>query len=170
MNCKAKLNLPAAALLYAVLITACAEPPAERPIDKSVAPGRIVKKPSSSLRHTAIFDYEDFGPHVMAYELIGDDWNRWKNEGHELPDDVEIKVVVYKGVSLAEVKNAYPIIRGMSDYRYVEYDSALLFLDRRIKELEGFKREKSQADSVKTWEELIDRLDNTKAAITTSLT
>jgi hypothetical protein len=105
----------------------------------------------------------------MAYELIGHDWNQWKNEGHELPDDVEVKVVVYKGVSLGEVKNAYPVIRGTSDYRYVEYDSALLFLDRRIKELEGFKREESRADSVKTWDELIGRLNDTRAAITMSL-
>jgi hypothetical protein len=42
------------------------------------------------------------------------------------------------------VKNAYPVLRGTSDYRYVEYDSALLFLE-------------------------IGRLNDTRSAITTSL-
>jgi hypothetical protein len=122
-----------------------------------------------SLPNTVILGYEDFGPQVMAYELIGYGWNQWKNEGHELPDDVDVKVVVYRGVNLAKVKGAYPVVRGQSDYRYVEYDRAMRFLNAQISELERHKKEEPEARLAKMWDDLIMRLKKTKAAITMSL-
>lgn len=90
----------------------------------------------------------------MSYELIGNAWNQWKVEGHELPDDVEIKVVVYRGVELEEVKKQFPVLRGKSDYRYVEYGRAVQFLQVNMKEVESYKNAREDANLVRIWEEL----------------
>lgn len=90
----------------------------------------------------------------MSYELIGNAWNQWKNEGHELPDDVEIKVVVYRGVALEEVKKQFPVLRGESDYRYVEYGRAVQFLRENMKEVESYKDADEDANLVRIWGEL----------------
>ena len=159
-------TLLAAARFAAVLILTCAAPPASgHPQDRTSRPGRVEARSASSLPRTLVLGYEEFGPQVTAYELIGFGWNQWKAEGHELPDDVEVKVVVYRGVRLGKVKAAYPVVRGRGDYRYVEYGRALRFLDRKIAEVKGWKEAEQAAGSVKTLEELLATLKNTRAAI-----
>ena len=37
----------------------------------------------------------------------------------------DIKVVVYRNISLDEVKRMYPVIKEKQDYRYLEYQAAL---------------------------------------------
>jgi hypothetical protein len=135
----------------------------------TISHDRVEARPTSTLSRTLVLGYEEFGPQVMAYELIGFGWNQWKAEGHELPDDVEVKVVIYRGVRLGRVKAAYPVVRGKSDYRYVEYGRALRFLDRKIEELEEQKREGADPDSVRLWEELLATLKGTKSALVRAL-
>lgn len=105
----------------------------------------------------------------MSYELIGNAWNQWKNEGHELPDDVWIKVVVYRGVELEEVKKQFPVLRGKSDYRYVEYGRAVQFLRENMKQVEGYKDADEDANSVQIWEKLSRTLANTHTRIIENL-
>jgi hypothetical protein len=111
----------------------------------------------------------------MSYELqIGNAWNEWKSEGHELPDDVDIKVVVYRSVELAELRKQYPVVQGKSDYRYLEYARALQFLQEQVKTVESYKKEEQEADdslasAVKMWEELEQTLKKTHKVIIENL-
>ena len=99
----------------------------------------------------------------MAYELgIGHAWNQWKSEGHELPDDVEIKVVVYRDVALEEVRMQFPVVRGKSDYRYLEYARAIQFLEQQEKEVESYKKkERDAADSERNALKILEELEKT---------
>lgn len=141
---------------------------------RTVAVVTANQKICSPCAHTAIFSYEDFGPQVMSYELIGMAWNQWKSEGHELPDDVDVKVVVYRGVELEEVRKQFPVVKGKSDYRYLEYARAVQFLQEQIKTVESYKRDEqraadSEASAVKMWEELDQTLKKTQRIIIENL-
>lgn len=106
----------------------------------------------------------------MSYELgIGSDWNQWKSEGHELPDDVEVKVVVYRGIELAEVKKQFPVVRGKSDYRFVEYTRAVRFLQENVAVVEGYKRAAADANEIEMWDRLAQTLKTTHQRIIESL-
>ena len=74
-----------------------------------------VQKPKTNI---IVLSYDDFGPQVMSYEQIGKEWYQWNSQG---PDDLnsrdDIKVVVYRNVSLDEVKRKYPVIERQQDYR-----------------------------------------------------
>jgi len=87
-----------------------------------------IQKPKTN---TIVLSYDDFGPQAMSYEQIGKEWYQWNSQG---PDDPnardEIKVVVYRNVSLDEVKRKYPVIEGQQDYRYLEYQAALHLLKK----------------------------------------
>jgi hypothetical protein len=87
--------------------------------------------------HVLVLDYADFAPQAAGYELIGFEWNQWRSEGHPDPEDVPVKVAVYRGTALSKVKKAYPVVRGVSDYRYVRYDQVLKFLGARLREMEA---------------------------------
>lgn len=83
---------------------------------------------------TAIMRYEDFGPPSMVYELIGFDWWQWLPHGDSDPNKhYDIRVVVYRNASLAEVRRKYPINpEALQDYRYVAYEDAIKHLDQQI--------------------------------------
>lgn len=118
---------------------------------------------------TVVLSFEDFGPPSSSYLLLGREWNQWKGEGHQLPDDVDVKVVVYRGVELEEVKKRYPVVPGKSDYRHVEYSRAIQFLDESIGEVEGYKDDGQDAGEIKMWDELLSTLKNTRSAIIENL-
>ena len=110
----------------------------------------------------------------MSYELIGMAWNQWKSEGHKLPDDVDVKVVVYRGVELEELRKQFPVVQGKSDYRYLEYARAVQFLQEQVKTVESYKKEEqaaadSEASAVKMWEELDQTLKKTQRVIIENL-
>jgi hypothetical protein len=44
-------------------------------------------------------------------------------------DEHEINVFVYKGIPLKSAKRRYPVAKGKSDYRYLDYKKALAYLD-----------------------------------------
>jgi hypothetical protein len=80
---------------------------------------------------TVVLQYDDFGPQIMSYEVLGKDWYQWDPEGGDDPKKTfDIKVVVYRNISLDEVKKMYPVITQKQDYRYVEYKPALDLLHR----------------------------------------
>jgi hypothetical protein len=110
----------------------------------------------------------------MSYELIGYAQNQWKSWGDELPNDVDIKVVVYRGVALEELRKQFPVVQGKSDYRYLEYSRAIQFLQEQVKEVESYKKEEqqaanSEASAVKIWEELEQTLKKTHRVIIENL-
>lgn len=124
----------------------------------------------SPCAHTVVLSYEDFGPPSMSYELqIGNAWNQWKNEGHDLPDDVDIKVVVFRGIELEKVRKQFPVLRGKSDYRYVEYALAIQFLQAQVKNVESYKTGEDIESSVKMWDELEQTLKKTHSVIIENL-
>ena len=57
------------------------------------------------------------------------------------PDDPngrdDVKVVIYRNIDLPTVKRTYPIFKGKSDYRYIEYREVMDFLEKRMEELKA---------------------------------
>ena len=109
-----------------------------------------------------MLDYADFAPQAACYALIGFEWNQWKSEGHPEVDDVPVRVVVYRGTSLGEVKKAYPVARGKSDYRYVRRDRALKFIEARLREWQATSKDERAGE-----DEMIARYLRTKHRIET---
>ncbi len=71
----------------------------------------------------------------MANELIGMDWWQWQNHGDSRPRSYNIKVVVYRGLKLNDVKNKFPINQSKNlDYRYLDYHSAMKYLNEHIQD------------------------------------
>lgn len=112
---------------------------------------------NSAIRNNSIIlDYSDFGPQVIANQVIGMEWWQWQPHGDSRPKNYDIKVVVYKEVSLTDIKAAYPVDIGKEkDFRYIEYDKAISFLDEMI------------ADNV--MDEVTKKLRRTRERITKSL-
>jgi hypothetical protein len=111
----------------------------------------------------------------MSWEEIGMEWNQWKHQPHhDLPDEVEVKVVVYRDVELNEVKKQFPVVEGKSDYRYFEYARAIQYFQEQIKDVESFKKEEqdqahSEPRAVKMWEDLEQTLKKTQRVIIENL-
>jgi len=84
-----------------------------------------------------VLKYSDFGPQAMAYETLGFDWYQWEATGGPDPSQTyDIRVVVFKGLSLEAVKTMYPVDRDKAqDYRYIRYEDALTYLNNNIKDL-----------------------------------
>lgn len=63
------------------------------------------------------------------------DWWQWQEHGDSHQKTYDIKVVVYRNISLDEVKKKYPVVpEQLKDYRYAEYSKAVSYLDRLIEE------------------------------------
>jgi len=98
------------------------------------APGRAGEGPRP---HTLLLDYDDFGPQVIAHELIGMQWFQWDAHGDESRKE-KIVVVVYSGQGKEAVSKQFPVNRATKqDYRYVSQKAALDFLDKQITALKG---------------------------------
>jgi hypothetical protein len=112
----------------------------------------------NSQHQHVILNYRDFGPPALASELIGNDYWQWDSHGDSRPRDYQISVVVYRNVDLQKVKKIYPVKKEKEqDYRYVEYQIAMEFLDSSIAELQSYKDEIPQ--------KLIDTLTKTRNTI-----
>jgi hypothetical protein len=82
-----------------------------------------------------VLEYADFGPAVMAHELIGDEWYPWSTPGDIGPDErFDIHVVVYDG-DRARIERTYPTVTDRSDYRLLPRTKAVAFLDASIADL-----------------------------------
>lgn len=86
-------------------------------------------------KSVVVLDYADFGPQAMAYELLGRKRLAWDPTAPVIIGQSRISVVVYRGVTLPTVREAYPVERGSNtDYRYLQYGEALNYLDARIEQ------------------------------------
>lgn len=84
-----------------------------------------------------IAKYGDFGPPQLAGQLLGDKWWQWNDPENHKPVTYDVKVVVYRGVSLADVERAFPVNPALKqDYRYVEYTKADLYFTKVITDFE----------------------------------
>ncbi len=83
-----------------------------------------------------ILNYADFGPQVVACDLLGFEWWQWESTGSSDPNQkYDIKVIVFKDVSLKIIKRHFPVIpEKEQDYRYVSYKDAVDYLKRAIEE------------------------------------
>lgn len=131
------------------------------PLDSDGSPRRLPPGPPAEPPFTLVFRYDDFGPDVMARELLGPQWWSWARACCFEPNDkFDIRVVVYRDRALADVRARYPTIENESDYRYVERDAALRYLDGAIADL--------SPDEDEEWPHqpaLRRRLEETRAAI-----
>jgi hypothetical protein len=89
-----------------------------------------------SQQEVVLLNYNDFGPQVIAQEVIGMEWWQWQDHGDSDPAVVyPVKVVVYRNIPLAQVEQRYPVEPDQNkDFRYLEYQHALRFLDEKIAE------------------------------------
>lgn len=89
-----------------------------------------------SRQEVVLLDYNDFGPQIIAQEVIGMEWWQWQDHGDSDPAAVyPVKVVVYRDIPLPEVQQKYPVDpEQRKDFRYLEYRNALRFLDEKITE------------------------------------
>ena len=70
---------------------------------------------------------------MIAHELIGMEWWQWQSHGDARPKDYPIKVVIYRGLTLAKVKTTYPVVpEKRIDYRYVAYQYSVTYLNKNI--------------------------------------
>lgn len=78
-----------------------------------------------------VLSYGEIGPSVLVYELIGNEWYQWNKHGDSDPNSIDnVEVVVYRNISLEAVKKLYPVNeKTKSDYRYLEYKTALDYLN-----------------------------------------
>lgn len=90
---------------------------------------------SNNDQNTIILDYKDFGPQVIAHEVIGNEWWQW--DAHGAPDPTtsyDVKVVVYRNIDLASVKKKYPVDKEQQkDYRYLEYSQSISYLEKQMR-------------------------------------
>jgi hypothetical protein len=90
---------------------------------------------TASKSNSAVFNYADFGPQVASYEVIGFEWYQWDHHGSSNPHErYNIKIVVYRDISLKQIQQKYPVVVGKQDYRYLEYSMAIKHLETLEKE------------------------------------
>ena len=84
---------------------------------------------------TLVLPYDDFGPQAMAHELLGMEWFSWQPHGDSNPrTEYNVRVVVYRGRNLAEARRLFPVRpEREQDFRYIEVETALKYLDRQLK-------------------------------------
>lgn len=84
---------------------------------------------------TLLLPFNAFGPAAMSEPLLGQSWWQWQSHGDSKPHEYDIKVILYKDFPLDEIKKRYPVNETkQSDYRYVDYESAIQYLDKHIEE------------------------------------
>ncbi len=93
---------------------------------------------SRETKTSIVLNYTDFGPQVLAWQHIGMLWWQWEPHGDSHPQtQYDIKVVVYRDVSLKEIQKKYPVIPQRSqDYRYFNYTDALDYLNENREEMQ----------------------------------
>jgi hypothetical protein len=86
---------------------------------------------------TALFDYDDFGPQILAHEVIGFQWYQWNSTGDSDPNKIDtVKIVVYWDEPIEKIKEKYPVDPGKEkDYRYLSYEKAMEYLGSSISKL-----------------------------------
>jgi hypothetical protein len=85
--------------------------------------------------NTLVLKYEDFGPQVIAHEILGMEWWQWNEHGDSRPSKYNILVVVYRNIDQDAVSKLYPVNVDLKhDYRYLKLADAIQYLKDRISE------------------------------------
>jgi len=88
--------------------------------------------------HRLVLPYAAFGPQAMSFETLGFEWWQWQPHGDSRPRHYDVRVVVYRGLSEAQIRREYPVDAAREkDYRYIEYGKALEYVDANIAEAES---------------------------------
>jgi hypothetical protein len=96
---------------------------------------------------TVVLSYHELGPQVAVHDLIGFEWYQWNNHGGSDPNkEDDVRVVVYRNITLDKVKEMYPVIVGKQDYRYLNYEAAISYLNENEREpyLEHLRKTKKK--------------------------
>ena len=89
-----------------------------------------------------LLPYSAFGPPTMSGKLLGVEWFQWLPHGDSRPRKYDVKVIVYRDVSLLDVKNNYPVSSNLNiDYRYIHYSDAVIYFNDNITEVLKMERE-----------------------------
>ena len=84
-----------------------------------------------------VTSYNSFGPPQLSTKLIGNKWWQWDDPDNHKPVKYNVRVVVYRGISLNKVKESFPVIpEKKQDYRYIEYEAASMYFEKTITQLE----------------------------------
>jgi hypothetical protein len=136
---------------------------------KNRSPGYEPETPGG--RRIIVLPYSNFGPQVLAHELVGYEWYQWNSHGASDPHTkYDVKVIVYKNIPLKEVQKLYPVNKDKKkDYRYVEYNDALKYFNRHIKEFEDLEKTDSKRFVESSANKLLPDFQNTKRKIVTQL-
>jgi len=97
---------------------------------------------NSSQSQMFVLPYSAFGPPTMSGSLLGVEWFQWNSHGDSRPRKYDVNIVVYRNISLAEVKNKYPISKEQEiDYRYVIYSDSIAYFNENIIDVKNMKEE-----------------------------
>lgn len=122
---------------------------------------------SDSCPSAIILEYLDFAPQSVACELIGNEWYQWDSHGSSDPGETyDVRVVIYKDVSLSQAESIHPVIKYRRDCRYVEYGEALEFIDEKICGWETELESEREESAVNLWHNLIRAYVRTREKIT----
>jgi hypothetical protein len=92
-----------------------------------------VKNEMKPINNALVLDYKDFGPSQLSKSLLGKNFWQWQDSRGHSPTQYDIKVVVYKNLTLEATQKNYPTIPEKNqDYRYVKYSKTVTWLDERI--------------------------------------
>jgi hypothetical protein len=67
---------------------------------------------NQKITNEIVLEYRNFGPQVIAYEIIGMEWWQWNEHGDSRPAEYDIRVVVYRNASTEEIEKKYPIVEN----------------------------------------------------------
>ncbi len=97
--------------------------------------GLLMGCASHNSQQMVVLDYDDFGPQVIANEVLGMAWWQWDNHGDSRHRNYDVNVIVYRYVALKDVASQYPVnVEKKIDFRYLHYQKALDYLDEKIAE------------------------------------
>jgi hypothetical protein len=86
-------------------------------------------------RSTIVFQYADFGPQPMAYKVLGSKNYQWDPLTPIPFGDEPVRVVVYRNIDLAKVKEHYPVDPDRHiNHRYISYADAMDYLEEKIRQ------------------------------------
>jgi hypothetical protein len=90
-----------------------------------------------------LYEYGDFGPQAMAWQLLGMEWYVFSDCACFEPGDrFDVRVVVYGGgMSAATVRRRYPSGPALGDYRVVRAVEAIAFVREQLRDLESWAEE-----------------------------
>lgn len=92
-----------------------------------------VKNDTKTVSSVLILDYKDFGPSQLSEPFLGKNFWQWQESREHSPVQYDIKVAVYKNITLEAAQKLYPTIpENKQDYRYVEYSKTIIWLDAQI--------------------------------------